>query len=220
MKEVIWRNACVGAVSRDTSSTEDWFDGVCPLSTGGGRMLWLLLCLLPPLGGGRVVTQDVTYEERHEHEAAPELLNTHRKQNIRMKSAGSDWVALRRMVQQTDLRRRLHAVLGLCITQFMFLISSYFLFDLSSRHLLRVDFVLLHRVPTCPLQRAALSSLLQTQPLFVRLLAAFSDGLLLAAAAATCGGHAPPRPGSRIQQEAVSAQLICRRHTRLLVTDV
>ncbi|KAF3688336.1 Growth hormone receptor [Channa argus] len=31
-------------------------------------MLWLLLCLLPPLGGGRVVTQDVTYEERHEHE--------------------------------------------------------------------------------------------------------------------------------------------------------
>ncbi|KAK2857178.1 hypothetical protein Q5P01_005913 [Channa striata] len=31
-------------------------------------MLWLLLCLLPPLDGSRVVTQDVTYEDRHNHE--------------------------------------------------------------------------------------------------------------------------------------------------------
>lgn len=35
--------------------------------TDGGRMLWLLLCLLPLVGCSRPVTQDVTYEERHDH---------------------------------------------------------------------------------------------------------------------------------------------------------
>uniref|UniRef100_A0A3B4V4T0 Prolactin receptor-like n=2 Tax=Seriola dumerili TaxID=41447 RepID=A0A3B4V4T0_SERDU len=34
-------------------------------STGGGRMLWLLLCLLPVAGCSRTVTQDVTYKEGH-----------------------------------------------------------------------------------------------------------------------------------------------------------
>ncbi|XP_054480148.1 growth hormone receptor-like [Anoplopoma fimbria] len=38
------------------------------MSTGGCRMLWLLLCLLPPLDGSRIVAQDVTYQERHSHE--------------------------------------------------------------------------------------------------------------------------------------------------------
>ncbi|XP_029282792.1 prolactin receptor-like [Cottoperca gobio] len=31
-------------------------------------MLWLLLCLLPPVGGSRIVAPDVTYKERHSHE--------------------------------------------------------------------------------------------------------------------------------------------------------
>lgn len=31
-------------------------------------MLWLLLCLLPPVGGSRIVAQDVDYKEKHSHE--------------------------------------------------------------------------------------------------------------------------------------------------------
>ncbi|XP_075951096.1 prolactin receptor isoform X3 [Anarhichas minor] len=35
-------------------------------SAGGCGMLWLLLCVLPPLDGSRLVAQDVTYRARHE----------------------------------------------------------------------------------------------------------------------------------------------------------
>uniref|UniRef100_A0A8D0AWE5 Fibronectin type-III domain-containing protein n=1 Tax=Sander lucioperca TaxID=283035 RepID=A0A8D0AWE5_SANLU len=36
--------------------------------TEGGRMLWLLLCLLPPLDGSRIVTQNAAYREQQSHE--------------------------------------------------------------------------------------------------------------------------------------------------------
>lgn len=35
--------------------------------TGAGRMLWLLLCLLPLVGCSRLLTQDVPYEDREDH---------------------------------------------------------------------------------------------------------------------------------------------------------
>ncbi|XP_069576435.1 growth hormone receptor-like isoform X1 [Brachyistius frenatus] len=36
--------------------------------TGGGGMLWLLLCLLPATGCSRIISQDVAHKERHIHE--------------------------------------------------------------------------------------------------------------------------------------------------------
>uniref|UniRef100_A0A3Q2W835 Prolactin receptor-like n=1 Tax=Haplochromis burtoni TaxID=8153 RepID=A0A3Q2W835_HAPBU len=43
-----------------------------PLKTGlteGSEMLWLLLCLLPPVSYGRIVAQNNAHTERHNHEA-------------------------------------------------------------------------------------------------------------------------------------------------------
>ncbi|XP_029282788.1 prolactin receptor [Cottoperca gobio] len=40
-------------------------------------MLWLLLCLLPPVGGSRIVAPDVTYKERHSHEEVVVTMRPH-----------------------------------------------------------------------------------------------------------------------------------------------